>query len=86
MFAQVSLVTQTRKDVPVIPREAVINTYGSWIAFVVTQEQRAERRELRLGLEGEEAMEVLSGLEPGEWVVTEGQNFLSEADRVRVVP
>lgn len=86
MFAQVSLVTQTRKDVPVIPREAVINTYGSWIAFVVTQEQRAERRELRLGLEGEEAIEVLSGLEPGEWVVTEGQNFLSEADPVRVVP
>ncbi|MDR1985778.1 MAG: efflux RND transporter periplasmic adaptor subunit [Treponema sp.] len=86
MFAQVNLITQTRKDVPVIPREAVINTYGSWIAFVVTDEQRAERRELRLGLESEEAMEVLSGLEPGEQVVTGGQNFLSDADLVRVVP
>ncbi|MDR0722411.1 MAG: efflux RND transporter periplasmic adaptor subunit [Treponema sp.] len=86
MFAQVNLVTQTRKDVPIIPREAVINTYGSWIAFVVTDEQRAERRELRLGLESEEAIEVLSGLELGERVVTGGQNFLSDTDLVRVVP
>jgi RND family efflux transporter MFP subunit len=86
MFAQVSLVTQTRKDVPIIPREAAINTYGSWIAFVVTDEQRAQRRELRLGLESEAAMEVLSGLEPGEQVVTGGQNFLSDRDLVRVVP
>jgi RND family efflux transporter MFP subunit len=86
MFAQVNLVTQTRKDVLLIPREAVINTYGSWIAFVVTDEQRAERRELRLGLESETAMEVLSGLETGARVVTGGQNFLSDNDPVRVVP
>jgi RND family efflux transporter MFP subunit len=86
MFAQVNLVTQTRKDVLLIPREAVIHTYGSWIAFVLTPEQRAERRELRLGLESETAMEVLSGVELGERVVTGGQNFLSDKDPVRVVP
>jgi RND family efflux transporter MFP subunit len=86
MFAQVNLVTQSRTDVLVVPREAVINTYGSWIAFVVTGEGRAERRELRLGLEGEDALEVLSGLALGEQVVIAGQNFLSDADPVRVVP
>ncbi|MDR1955470.1 MAG: efflux RND transporter periplasmic adaptor subunit [Treponema sp.] len=86
MFARVNLVTQTRRDVPVVPREAVINTYGSWIVFVVTEQQQAQRRELRLGLESEDTLEVLSGLEPGELVVIAGQNFLSDKDPIRVVP
>jgi RND family efflux transporter MFP subunit len=86
MFATVSLVTNTRKDVPVIPRGAVINTYGSWIVFIVNERNIAARREIFLGLENEQFIEVISGLEVGDQVVTAGQNFLSDGDPVRVVP
>jgi RND family efflux transporter MFP subunit len=85
MFATVSLVTNTRRNVPVIPREAVINTYGSWIVFTVNEENTAVRREISLGLENERFVEVLSGLEPGELVVSAGQNFLSDGDSVRIL-
>jgi multidrug efflux pump subunit AcrA (membrane-fusion protein) len=85
MFATVSLVTNTRRNVPVIPREAVINTYGSWIVFTVDGDSTAARREISLGLENERLVEVLSGLEPGELVVSAGQNFLSHGDPVRIV-
>jgi RND family efflux transporter MFP subunit len=85
MFATVSLVTNTRRDVPVIPREAVINTYGSWIVFTVNEENRAVRREISLGLENERFVEILTGLEPGDVVVSAGQNFLSDGDPVRIV-
>jgi multidrug efflux pump subunit AcrA (membrane-fusion protein) len=85
MFATVSLVTNTRRDVPVIPRSAVINTYGSWIVFTVNEKNTALRREITLGLENENFIEVLSGLELGELVVSAGQNFLSDGDPVRVV-
>ena len=37
MFATISLVTRTRTNVPVIPRNSVINTYGSWIVFIVDE-------------------------------------------------
>jgi RND family efflux transporter MFP subunit len=84
MFATVSLVTNSRVDVPLIPRGAVINTYGSWIVFTV-RDNRAERREISLGLENEEFVEVAGGLDEGELVVTAGQNFLSDGDPVRVV-
>jgi RND family efflux transporter MFP subunit len=84
MFATVSLVTNSRNNVPVIPRNAVINTYGSWIVFTLRGD-RAERREISLGLEGEEFVEVIGGLEEGEMVVTAGQNFLSDNDPIRVV-
>ena len=85
MFATVSLVTNSRSGIPVIPRAAVINTYGSWIVFVVNENSAAERREISLGLENEEFVEVTEGLAPGEMVVSLGQNFLSQGDPVRVV-
>ena len=85
MFATVTLVTNAKHDVPVIPRSAVINTYGSWIVFTVTKGNTAERREIKLGLESEDLIEVVSGLELGEQVVTVGQNFLSNGDPVRIV-
>jgi multidrug efflux pump subunit AcrA (membrane-fusion protein) len=71
--------------VPVIPRGSVINTYGSWIVFTVDDQNIARRREITLGMESETLLEVAGGLEPGERVVTAGQNFLSHGDPVRVV-
>jgi multidrug efflux pump subunit AcrA (membrane-fusion protein) len=85
MFATVSLVTNTRQDVPVIPRSSVINTYGSWIVFIADEQNTALRRLVTLGIENETSVEVLSGLEIGERVVSAGQNFLTEGDPVRIV-
>jgi RND family efflux transporter MFP subunit len=85
MFATVSLVTSSRTNVPVLPRGAVINTYGSWIVFTVDGDGIARRREIRPGLGNEELIEVLEGLELGEQVVIAGQNFLSDGEPVRVV-
>jgi RND family efflux transporter MFP subunit len=85
MFATISLVTNRKINVPVIPRNAVINTYGSWIVFTVDENNTARRRELKLGIENEELFEVLSGLSYGEKVVSQGQNFLSDGDLVRIV-
>jgi len=85
MYATVSLVTNSRRDVPVIPRVSVINTYGSWIVFTVDNRNIASRRVITLGLENENYVEVLSGLEVGDKVVSAGQNFLSDGDPVRIV-
>jgi len=85
MFATLSLVTMTRVDVPVIPRTSVINTYGSWIVFTVDSRNTARRHELELGIQNEELFEVLSGVNPGDRVVIQGQNFLSDGDPVRIV-
>lgn len=85
MFATISLVTRTRTNVPVIPRNSVISTYGSWIAFIVDEDNIARRRTLELGIENESYIEVLSGISLGDRIVTAGQNFLSDGDLVRIV-
>jgi multidrug efflux pump subunit AcrA (membrane-fusion protein) len=85
MFATISLVTASRANIQVLPREAVINTYGSWIVFVLENNSTVRRREITLGMENETLVEVISGLTPGEIVVYSGQNFLSDGDNVRVI-
>ena len=85
MFATISLVTRTRTNVPVIPRNSVISTYGSWIAFTIDENNVAHKRTLELGIENENFIEVLSGIALGDKVVIAGQNFLSDGDLVRIV-
>jgi len=85
MYATVSLVTNSRVNVPVIPRASAINTYGSWIVFTVDDTNIATRKVISLGLENENYVEVFDGLEVGDKVVIAGQNFLTDGDPVRVV-
>ncbi|MDR1400230.1 MAG: efflux RND transporter periplasmic adaptor subunit [Treponema sp.] len=85
MFATVSLVTDIHDNVLVIPRATLINTYGIWVVFTVDERNVAQRREIELGLESENVVEVIAGLSQGERVVSAGQNFLSDGDTVRVV-
>jgi multidrug efflux pump subunit AcrA (membrane-fusion protein) len=85
MFATISLVTNRKINIPVIPRLSVINTYGSWIVFVIDENNIARRREITLGIDNEEFIEVLDGIKIGEKVVSAGQNFLSDGDAVRIV-
>jgi len=84
MFATISLVTNRKTNIPVIPRMSVINTYGSWIVFVVDENNIARRRVVNLGIDNEEFIEVLEGVSLGEKIVSAGQNFLSDGDPVRL--
>jgi hypothetical protein len=85
MFATIKLVTNSRINVPVIPRASSIISFGTWYAFIVDENNIAIRREIKLGLESEDLLEVLSGINPGDRVVIEGQNFLTDGDPVRIL-
>jgi multidrug efflux pump subunit AcrA (membrane-fusion protein) len=85
MFATISLITNRKTEIPVIPRVSIINTYGSWIVFITDKNNIAHRREVKLGLDNEELVEILDGISMGDLVITAGQNFLSDNDPVRIV-
>ncbi|MDR0643612.1 MAG: efflux RND transporter periplasmic adaptor subunit [Treponema sp.] len=85
MFAQASLVTETRHSALIVPRSSVINTYGSFIVFIVDEENKAHQVEIGIGLESEAQIQAISGLKEGDRVVFEGQNFLTDGDAVRIV-
>jgi membrane fusion protein (multidrug efflux system) len=84
MFASVFLEIDTREDALAIPRAALaLESLGDTV--FVARDGEAKRREVRLGYEEADVVEVLSGLEEGERVIVVGQEGLSDGTPVRVV-
>ncbi|MCK9205098.1 MAG: efflux RND transporter periplasmic adaptor subunit [Bacteroidales bacterium] len=82
MFARVNFTSITSRNTLVIPRDALIGSVKDPQVYVV-KGNIARLRNITLGRESGQFLEVLNGLEEEELVVTSGQNNLS--DNVKVV-
>ena len=80
-FAELYLKTTPINDALVIPLSALIEEQGIFYAYVQTEGESFQKRELRLGANDGEKVQVLSGVTEGERVVTKGayQIKLSQA-------
>jgi RND family efflux transporter MFP subunit len=84
MFASVFLETETHEGALVIPRGALaIESIGDTVYAV--GDGVAIRREVELGVREGDHVEILSGLEEGERVVSVGQDGLSDGTPIQVL-
>lgn len=84
MFVEVNIIAAKRSEVPVVPREAVTRRGSANVVFVVSG-QRANRRDVRLGLSDDEKYEVIDGIKAGDQVVVRGLETLTDGTRIRVI-
>jgi membrane fusion protein (multidrug efflux system) len=78
MFARVNTVFGVRENARVIPEEAIVPLGGRQFVIKLQgnpneQTRTTQRVEVKVGLRSPGKVEILSGLEPGETVVTTGQ-------------
>ncbi len=85
VFARGTIVTGTRAGVLQIAERAVLTTAGGPVIFVV-QAGRAVRRTVTLGDRQDGRVEATSGVRPGELVVVEGQEGLTDNQAVAPQP
>lgn len=83
LMGRVSIVTRSEDDVLTIPRQALQRTADCCRVMVVS-EGVARVREVVTGLDGNGLVEIRSGLEAGETVVTGSTAFPSDGDSVTV--
>ena len=77
-------IQRTAKDVIAVPSVAIMNPSGDQASvFVVDRSGRATPRKISLGIVVNAMTEVTSGLNEGEKVVTVGQLYLKENDKVQ---
>jgi RND family efflux transporter MFP subunit len=79
MFAQVELPTGDPRPVLAVPDSAVIDSGTRRMVLVQLGEGRFEPREVRLGVRGDQYVQVLEGVREGEQVVV-AANFLIDAE------
>jgi multidrug efflux system membrane fusion protein len=85
-FAEVTLAGEERKRALVVPESAIQASEQGFVTYVVEKGQ-ARLRPIQIGLRsGTGVVEILSGLQPGATVVTEGSDRLSDGLPLEVVP
>lgn len=84
--AEVYLIGATRNDALVVPVEAVTEAQGTHYIYVKKSEHGYEKRPVTLGNSDGRSIEILSGITPGEEVVTENVTFVKLAENSGVVP
>jgi cobalt-zinc-cadmium efflux system membrane fusion protein len=75
MFAEVSVVTH-EQSVLSVPRTAVQQVGSQTVVFVVQGPRQFESRQVTLGQASREYIQVVTGLDAGEEVVTQGSYAL----------
>ncbi|NNM84369.1 MAG: efflux RND transporter periplasmic adaptor subunit [Phycisphaerales bacterium] len=84
MYATVRISGQPLKDAVIVPREAVIDTGPRQVAFIETTPHHFALRRVQMGLRGDDGLvQILSGLKPGERVVTSGEFLVDVETRLR---
>lgn len=80
-------VTVLREDVTalVLPEQAIVPEQSQQFVFVVGDDQRIEKREVRIGRRRPGQVEILAGLSDGERVVAEGTQKARPGEVVEIV-
>jgi RND family efflux transporter MFP subunit len=97
-LVQANINLQTREDVVVIPRSAMVEKVDTYIepetgtielersysVFVSQGDTIAVQRQLTLGIQQGDRIEILDGLAPGDLLVITGHRNLEDSSRIRV--
>lgn len=85
MFAQVQLQFDVKANALLLPKRALMSTDNNQTVFVIDSGNKVSRKQVHLGYQADDTVEVLSGLAPGEQVVIAGQSALKDEALVNVV-
>jgi RND family efflux transporter MFP subunit len=83
MYANTTIELERRDHVLTIPVQAVINNGNQSSALIVDSRNHVQTRNLTLGLQGSNLVEVKSGLAEGDRVITGGQSNYQVGETVK---
>jgi membrane fusion protein (multidrug efflux system) len=88
MFANLDLTLRIRDDSVVIPEQAVTKLLDDGMAmlFVRDENDQAQLKQVKVGMRLSGKMEILDGLDGGEFVIIEGMQKLAPGVKVRTRP
>jgi len=87
MFVNLKIITDTKKDVLLVPKKAVIYQNDEKYVFIYDKkDKKVKKVALKTGYENRDYFECLNkGLDENTYVVVAGQNTLKDGDKVRVI-
>ncbi len=85
-YCEIYLTGNKRDGVIALPTEALSEQQGEFFVYVRIDDEGYEKRPVKLGASSGDTVEILSGVNPGDEVVTTGTTFVRLAESSGVVP
>ncbi len=85
-YCEIYLTGNKRDGVIALPTEALSEQQGEFFVYVRIYDEGYEKRPVKLGASSGDTVEILSGVNPGDEVVTTGTTFVRLAESSGVVP
>lgn len=85
-FVEIYLLTSPIEEVLSVPVSALIEEQGIYSVFIRLDEEGYQKREVKLGANNGSEVQILSGLKPGETVVTQGAYQIKLASASNAIP
>lgn len=79
MIADITLVTSSKDDIIKVPTNSLINKSGKYYLYIANG-NKAEKREVKIGINDEEYTEILSGLKMGDKVIVDGKDYITDTN------
>ncbi len=84
MFCEVEIVSESSTSTVVLPREAVLRNMEDYYVYVV-ENNVSVMKNVEVGIDNGKEIEIISGLQSGDKVITEGQTYVSDNETVNVI-
>jgi multidrug resistance efflux pump len=81
MLARVSFTVDSRTDVLAVPNQALVTDGGAQYLFLV-EAGAVKKAVVQTGISDDSVTEITGGVSEGAMVITEGQSFLNEGEKV----
>ena len=85
MYARIKLITDHKSNAIIIPTTALVTRSQEQCVFVVNPDDTVTLKKVTVGIKVDDMVEILSGLEGNEKVVTKGQTLLNNGTKVNIV-
>jgi len=86
MFARISLTGRIIENAVVVPAKAIVATPRGEQVLFIAHDGIAIKRQVTLGLEQGDRVQILTGVQPGEFVITEGNLNLKNSAKINMAP
>lgn len=84
MFCEISFITQKADNVIVLNREVVLRNMDEFYVYVV-QDNKAVVKPVTTGIDNGDKIEILTGLQKGDVVITEGYTYVTDGEQINIV-
>lgn len=85
MFAEIEVLVEVHRSALLVPEDVVIKDLKQGINYIfLLEDSVARKREVELGISSGDTVEIVSGLNGGETVISKGQNFLQDGKKVKI--